>query len=335
MKIVVTGSSGHLGANLIRALLDKGEDVTALTHIDRRALDGLDIKTASCDICERESLYQAFKGADTVFHAAGFISISLHERHKFELINVNGTRNVVEACLHCGVRRLVYFSSIHAFEQEPFDTLLDESRTLVKKCRKSLPYDISKAAAEGEIRKGIQEGLDAVIINPTAIIGPYDFRPSHFGEALLLMAQGKLPTLVAGGFNWVDARDVATGAIKAAQKAKCGEKYLLSGHWVSIRDMAALVQEITGIRAPRITCPLWLASAGTPFIAFSARFTGKRPLYTTASLKALYSNRHISHQKATNDLGYYPRPFRDTITDTLLWFKESAYLDQNITLNVI
>jgi dihydroflavonol-4-reductase len=327
MKIVVTGASGHLGANLIRALLDTGEDITALTHIDHRALDGLDLKTAPCDICDPASLHQVFAGADIVFHAAGHISISMHEQYKFEMINVTGTRNIVEECLRSGVRRLVYFSSIHAFEQEPFDTLLDESRPLIKKSRKSLPYDMSKAAAEGEIRKGIEKGLDAIIINPTAIIGPYDFRPSHCGEALILMARGKLPSLVSGGFNWVDARDVAAGAINAAQKAACGEKYLLSGHWVSVRDMAALVQEITGIRAPRITCPLWLASAGTPFVALSARLTGKRPLYTPVSLKALYSNRHISHQKATNDLDYQPRPFKDTIIDTLQWFKDHGYLD--------
>jgi dihydroflavonol-4-reductase len=332
MKTVVTGASGHLGANLIRALMDEGWNIRALTHVDNRALEGLDIETTQGDICDPKSLRRAFTGADTVFHAAGYISISMHEHAKLQLINVTGTRNVVEECLHCGVRHLVYFSSIHAFEQEPLDIMLDESRSLVTKCRNSSPYDLSKAAAEGEVRKGIEKGLDAVIINPTAIIGPYDFRPSHFGEALLLMARGKLPALVAGGFDWVDARDVAAGALQAAQQAHCGEKYLLSGHWVSVRDMAALVEEITGTRAPRFTCPLWLAPAGTPFIAWSARLTGKRPLYTPASLKALCSNRHISHRKATEDFGYHARPFRDTITDTLRWFKEYKYLDHNLDI---
>ena len=332
MKIVVTGASGHLGANLIRALLNEGLDVTALTHVDLRALDDLNIKTAPCDICKPETLRRAFEGADIVFHAAGYISISMQERYKFELINAIGTRNVVEECLHCKVGRLVYFSSIHAFEQEPLDMPLDESRSLVKQCRKSFPYDLSKAAAEGEVRKGIEKGLDAIIINPTAIIGPYDYRPSHLGEALLLMASGKLPALVKGGFNWVDARDVAAGAIQAAQQARSGEKYLLSGHWVSLGDMAALVEEITGTRRPRSTYPLWLAAIGTPFIALFARFTGKRPLYTAASMQALCSNRYISHQKATDDFGYHARPFRETIIDTLRWFKEYGYLDHNLQI---
>lgn len=335
MKTVVTGASGHLGANLIRALINDGHDIRALIHIDHRALDGLDIETAHCDICDPGSLRRVFTGADTVFHAAGYVSISMHEHNKLRLINVTGTRNVVEECLHCRVRRLVYFSSIHAFEQEPLDATLDESRTLVKKHRRICPYDLSKAAAEGEVRKGIEKGLDAIVINPTAIIGPYDYRPSHFGEALLLMARGKLPALVTGGFDWVDARDVAVGAIQAAHKARCGEKYLLSGHWVSLRDMASIVEEITGIHRPRFTCPLWLAPAGTPFIALSAHLTGKRPLYTPASLRALsYSNRHISHQKATDDFGYHARPFRDTIIDTLRWCKGNKYLDHNQELKI-
>jgi dihydroflavonol-4-reductase len=331
MKIAITGASGHLGANIVRALLEDGQDIRALIHVDRRALETLDIEKVQCDICDLDSLHRAFTGIDTVYHLAGYISITMDEQDRLERINVAGTRNVVNACLQNGVRRLVYFSSIHALEQKPFDIPVDESRPLVQ-ARTCPPYDFSKASGELEIRKGIENGLDAILINPTAIIGPYDYRPSHFGEALLTLARGKLPAMVNGGFDWVDARDVAAGAIQAEKQAPRGAKYLLSGHWVSVQEMAGLVEEITGTPTPRFVCPLWLAPLGTPFITGLACATGKRPLYTSVSLKALCSNHNISHQKATDELGYRTRPFRDTIIDTLHWFKENGYYDRNLNL---
>jgi len=150
--------------------------------------------------------------------------------------------------------------------------------------------------------------------------------PIHFGQALLALAQGQLPALVAGGFNWVDVRDVVEAALRAEERAPAGAQYLLSGHWVSLRDVAALVQEITTVPAPRFVCPLPLAPVGAPLATLWARLRGTRPLFTTASLLALRSNRHISHARAAGDLGYGPRPFRQTIEDTLRWFAEAGCL---------
>jgi dihydroflavonol-4-reductase len=139
------------------------------------------------------------------------------------------------------------------------------------------------------------------------------------------MAQGRLPALVDGGFNWVDARDVVKGAICAEEHAPTGAKYLLSGHWASMCDLAGMVEEISGVPSPKLVCPLWLAPVGTPFAAY-ASITRTRPLYTRASLMAMRSNRHMSHEKAARDLGYNPRPLLDTIRDTLHWFTENGYL---------
>ena len=325
MKTVVTGANGHVGANLIRALLARDRTVRALLHVNRRAVESLNVDMVRGDVCDLSSLCEAFKDAEVVYHLAGHISISTDEWPLCQSINVTGTRNVVEACLRCGVRRLVHFSSIHAFEQEPLDILLDESRSLVE-LRHGLPYDCSKAGGEKEVRKGIERGLDAVIINPTAIIGPYDYGPSYLGEALLDIAHGKMPALVAGGFDWVDVRDVVEGAVRAEEQAPTGAKYLLSGHWASVSDLAAIVEEITGTPAPRMVFPLWLARIGAPFTAAFAQLTGKQPLYTSASIRALCSNRNISHGKATRDLGYYPRPLRETVVDTFRWFEENSYL---------
>jgi len=283
------------------------------------------IEVIEGDICDLESLVNAFKGAGTVYHLAAQISISKDKWPLLESVNVIGTRNVVEACLRCGVRRLVHFSSIHAIAQALTDTPLDESCSLVESVYYPI-YDRSKAAAEREVYKGIEKGLDAIIISPTAIIGPYDYGPSHFGEVLLRLKNGRLPALVNGGFNWVDVRDVVKGAMRAEERAPTGAKYILSGHWVSLCDMAMLVEQITGVPSPGFVCPMWLARIGVPFVTVFDRMAGRRLLYTSVSLKALRGHRNISHQKATRELDYHPRPLKETLVDTLRWFEETGQL---------
>jgi dihydroflavonol-4-reductase len=322
---VVTGASGLVGANLIRSLLEQGRNVRTLIHWDRRAIEGLDVEVSGGNICDAESLYRAFDGADVVYHLAAHISLSMSDWPKTEEINVIGTRNVVDACIKCGVRRLVCFSSIHAYTQEPFDIPVDESRPLVDSTSYP-PYDRSKAGGKKEVLKGIEKGLDAVVVHPTAIIGPYDYKMSYLNQALLLMAAGKLPVLLDGGFDWVDVRDVVAGAMKAEEVAACGSDYLLSGHWASMAELAEIIGEVTGRPAPALLCPLWLAYAGVPIAALVARMTGTRPFYTSVALKAIKSNRNICHDKAAKDLGYHPRPLKETIYETLLWFRKYGYI---------
>jgi dihydroflavonol-4-reductase len=330
MTVVITGATGHIGANLVRALIDKGRPTRCLVHVNRQAIAGLDTEIIQGDVCDQESLCRAFRGAEVVYHLAANISLSMDDWPLLELVNVSGTRNVVEACLRAGVRRLVHFSSIHALVQEPLSTPVDESRPLVES-RRCPPYDRSKAAAEKEVQRGMERGLDAVIINPTAIIGPHDYQLSYFGEALLALAQRKLPALVTGGFDWVDVRDVVEGSLRAEERAPSGARYLLSGHWVSLCDLAAMVAEIMGVSVPRFVCPRWLAGVGAPVVTAFDRRRGKRPLYTSVSLRVLKSNRNISHQRATGELGYQPRPFRETLVDTLRWFEENGQLTRSPT----
>ncbi len=320
----MTGAAGHLGGNLVRAFLAQGRPVRVLVHDDRRALAGLDIEAVPGDVRDLDSLVMAFKGAEVVYHLAARISISGSDWRALREINVGGTRNVVEACLRAGVRRLVHFSSIHTLKDTAGGAPVDESCALVEPGQPT--YDCSKAEAEREVYRGIARGLDAVVIVPTAVVGPFDFKPSHFGEALLRLANGRLPALVTGGYNWVDARDVAAGAIRAAAQASPGAKYLLSGHWVSLHDLAALTAEMTGVPPPGFVCPEWLAGLGAPVVCALDRRAGRRPLYTRVSLETLHSHRNISHGKATEELGYRPRPYRETLRDTLAWFAEAGRL---------
>ncbi len=327
MIVAVTGAAGHIGANLVRTLQMRGHTVRALVHNDQKALAGLDVEIVKGDIGDPYSLTRAFSGAEVIYHLAANISLSMNDWPEVEKVNVNGTRNVVEACLKCNVRRLMHFSSIHAIMQDPLDEPLDERRPLVDSIGNP-PYDRSKAAAEREIRGGIEQGLDAVILSPTSVIGPHDYQLSHMGTVLLAMGQGKLPALVEGGFDWVDVRDVVAAAITAEEKAPQAAKYLLSGHYAAIGELAALTESITGTPAPRFVAPSWMARTGAPVATAFNQLFRKRPLYTEVSVRALtHCNKKISHQRATCELDYNPRPLRQTLEDTFRWFEQTGQLN--------
>jgi len=325
MTVVVTGAAGHVGGTLVRVLHAQGRTVRALVHRDRRALEGLDIEIVEGDVRDPASLCRAFEGAEAVYHTAARISLLMSDWPLIEAINVTGTRNVVEACASCGVCRLIHFSSIHALTQQPLDIPVDESRPLVESPHDP-PYDRSKATGERLVRQAIERGLDAVILYPTGIIGPLDYGPSHMGAVLLALARGQMVGLVPGGFDWVDVRDVAHAALRAEECAPTGARYLLSGHWVSVCELAAHVEEITRVPVSHFVSPMWLARLGAPFSTALARLNGSRPLYTSVSLKALQCNRRVSHARATRDLGYQPRPFQNTLVDTLRWFEKAGQL---------
>ncbi|HEY90248.1 MAG TPA: NAD-dependent epimerase/dehydratase family protein [Dehalococcoidia bacterium] len=327
MLATVTGASGHLGANLVRELISQGWKVRTLVHRDTRALEGLDVERIYGDILDRESLKAVFSGVDAVFHLAARISVAGWERKEVEAVNTTGVENVTAACMAAGVRRLVHVSSFHALNQEPLDKPLDESRSLVG--GGSFPaYNRSKAEGERIVGRAMAQGLNAVIVSPTGMIGPFDFQPSHFGAVLLAMAQGKLAALVDAGLDWVDARDVASGVICACNKAEKGEKYILGGHWITLKEIARYVSQVTGRKPPGLVMPMWTAKAVAPFAAASARISGKRPLFTPISMKELESNRTISHIKASSDLDYEPRSLQNTIADTLDWFQANGFLSR-------
>lgn len=319
-KIAVIGASGLIGNNLCRALLQKGEsEVKALVHIHSNSLERLNVEKVRGDILDAAGLRKFLEGVDVVFHAAGKISIDGDKDGSVRSVNVTGTKNVVEASLAAGVQRLVYFSSIHALQQQP-EEMLDENRELVGE--KGFHHDVAKSDAEKEVIKGIGQGLDAVILNPTAAIGPFDFQPSLMGQGLIALYNRKIPTLIDGGFDWIDVRDIARAAIAAMDKGKSGDRYVISGMWKTVKELALLVQEITGKTAPKFTSPHWLARMGIPFVKAYSFITHTPMLYTNETLEVLVRcNRNISSLKARRELGFYPRPLAETLKDTFDWYK--------------
>ena len=325
MSVLVTGAAGHLGNNVVRALLAQGRTVRALTHATSASLAGLDVEKSQGDILDRASLDRAFEGVESVYHCAALVSILPSDGPRVLRTNVLGPRNVVDACLAHGVKRLVHVSSVHALGPPRSNGVTDES------CGPNLDptapaYDRSKTAGEEEIRAGIRRGLDAVTVNPTGIIGPHDYFPHLTGRALITMYRGRLPMNIEGGFNWVDVRDVAAGALAAEARGRTGEGYLLSGHWASMPDIAQLMRDSTGRRGPRLVAPLWLARLGLPFLSAWAKLTRQAPLYTAPSLRALTEHRACSSAKAGAELGFAPRPLAQTIDDTFAFYAQAGLL---------
>ena len=325
MQISVTGGSGHIGANLCRQLVSEGHSVRVLMNRSRLSLEGIDLEKIPGNLLDKKSLQILVDGSDIVIHLAATISIRGMNHRDLLAINIDGTKNLLEAIRENPVKRFIHFSSIHALVQEPFNEVLDESRPLATD--DPILYNRSKAVSESIVMEAIKNGLDGLIMNPTSVIGPNDFRPSLMGRALIQICRNKLPGLVSGGYDWIDVRDIVSATISAIEKGRTGERYLLSGMWLSLPDLVKIMSGYHEIKNNWIIMPYWLAELGVPFLKTYAWLRRVEPLYTTESLAIIkHSHRMISSDKARNELGFEPRPPEDTIRDTLEWFKNNGYL---------
>lgn len=324
MKVVVTGATGHVGANLVRKLLERGDQVRVLVRQDTRAIDGLDVERVAGDVLDPASLERAFEGAERVYHLAAYITL-LPDWPRLTATNVQGPTNVVAACKRTGVRRLVHVSSIEALLHRDCRRPVTESSPPPVDILESA-YGKSKALGMRVVREAAKDGLDAVIAYPTAVIGPWDYKPSHFGQMFLDFAAGRLPSLVGGGFDLVDVRDLVDGLLAVADEGKRGEAYLLSGEFVSVDQIAAALQDFTGARRPRLNTPLWLAGFAALFTPPYYKLTGVKPRFTSMSIKMLAGDYRVSSEKAQRELGYAPRPAREGIRAAVEWFREQGQM---------
>ena len=323
--ILVTGAAGHLGNVLVRELLDRGEKVRALVlpGEDTTAIDDLSIERAEGNVLDLNALRQAMQGVDLVYHLAGLVSISPGQEEKLWQVNVGGTRNVIQACLDRGVRRLVYTSSIHALARPPEGVTIDENLPFDTH-NPAGDYDRSKAAASLEVLAAIRKGLDAVIVCPTGVVGPYDYRWSEVGHMLIRWMKRRLHLMIDGAFDFVDVRDVAWGHVLAAQHGRRGEVYILSGERITIMKIRELVQELVGIRSPSLRLPYTLARFAAIFTPWWYKLTRTRPVITHYALETVVSNSVISYEKASRELGYKARSMRESLADTVRWWRETG-----------
>jgi dihydroflavonol-4-reductase len=323
--IAVTGATGHIGNVLVRKLLTSNENVRAIVpkFEDFKPLEGLEVEIVNGDVRNIDSMINAFKGAEIVYHLAGIVTILSSGNDDFIYqVNVEGTKNVVEACLRNNVKRLIYVSSVHALKEPPHGTVIDETCSYDAECAMG-SYDRSKALASLEVFKGIDKGLNAVLVCPSGVIGPYDHRISQMGHLVINFMNGDVKAYIDGAYDFVDVRDVADGLILACENGKTGESYILSGEQISVQELYLELEKITGIKAPSFKAPLWLVKGLSRISPLYYKFTGKEPLFTSYSIDVINSNSKISSVKAHNELGYSPRPIKESIRDSVEWFNEN------------
>jgi dihydroflavonol-4-reductase len=321
--ILITGATGHIGNILARKLLARGEKIRALILPceDCTSVNDLNLELIEGDVLDLPSLRKAFQGARIVYHLAGIISIMPGKNPAVKQVNVQGTRNVIRAAHEAGVKRLVYASSIHALFRSPLGTIIDENTPFDPEHAISA-YDKSKAEASLLVMDAAFLGMNTVIVCPTGVIGPYDFRGSEMGQLILDAMQSRLQFCVDGSYDFVDVRDVAEGLILACEKGRRGESYILSGEQLDVERLMILVHQASGIQKKLIKIPMTFARIAALFAPLYYQLSRSKPRLTPYALATVTSNSNISNFKAQQELGYKPRPLSESIADTVQWFRK-------------
>lgn len=322
---IITGAAGHLGGTIIRCLRREDCEVRGLILPAEQGVGGENIRYYSGDVTRPETLDAIFKDTEgrevIVIHTAGIISISDGEKElpRLRRVNVDGTRNIIAKCREYGVRRLIYVSSVHAIPEKPGRELISEVSYFTGSAVEGA-YAASKAEATQAVLDAAAAGLDAVVVHPSGIIGPFDEGNNHLVQLIKMYMTGKLPAGVRGGYDFVDVRDVAWGCISAADRGESGSCYILSGRYATIRELLELTRRASNGRK-KFCLPAKLAAVFAPAFELYAKLKRTRPLYTRYALYTLQSNANFTHSKATHELDYNPRPLAETVADTVNYLK--------------
>lgn len=322
-KVLVTGGSGHVGANLVRALIEDGQDVRALAlpGTNNAALEGLELEVFEGDLRDFSQMKAATKDCARVFHVAAKVSTlnpGAGEQRDLYDINVLGTRNIMRASLENGVSRAVLTGSFSATGYDPDDPSLpsDETRPFYP-FGNVMPYARTKALAEYELLKCVVEGLDGVIATSCACVGPNDFLPSRMGQTMIDYANGKLRAYIDGGFDFVAARDIVSGHMLAMEKGRSGQKYIISTRFHTLQDFVNMFSEVMGTPPVRMKLPAPVMAGLTGMVsgAMTKLFPNVRQRLTPGAINVLRMRRHADTTKAQNDLGYQPTNLLDAVRE--------------------
>jgi dihydroflavonol-4-reductase len=331
MKCFVTGASGFIGANLVHELLSRGNWVKGVLRpgSDLRGLNGADFETIKADLSNRGELVAAMRGCDWCFHVAASYHLWLRDYAPMYSANVEGTRNVIEAAVAAGCSRIVYTSSVGCIglpkEINATVTPTDETAP-VSEAQMTNPYKLSKWRAELVARELAAKGAPVVIVNPSAPVGPRDVRPTPTGQFLVDFLNRKMPAYLDTGLNWVHVSDVVAGHILAAAKGRIGERYILGhaqGNWTMEQTLQVL-EEITGVPAPKMLIPYWVALSAAHVNEAIAHCTGKPPKAPLAGVRMAKYKMWYNPAKAVRELGLPQTPLPQALADAVAWFRANG-----------
>ncbi|MCB9592014.1 MAG: NAD-dependent epimerase/dehydratase family protein [Sandaracinaceae bacterium] len=321
---VVTGGAGRLGCALVRHLLDEGARVRVLDPArDPVALEGLDVERVAGSVLDRGAVDRALEGASVVYHCAAKVDLMPDRDGSIRAVNVDGTRAVAEACAARSIR-MVHTSSHAALDRRPLSEPLTEDNPLA--LDDACDYHRSKAHGEKLVLDLARRGdLDAVIVSPGTLTGPWDFGPSIFGKALIDLRAGRIPVLLDAVTDYADVRDVARAVAAASSRGRRGERYLLTGDVRDIRGLARSVEAVTGRKMPRVALPIWVGWAMLPITNAVSKVRGEVPLYSAGMLRASVSNAVVRRDKAERELGFRLRSMEGSLADAFAFYDEQGW----------
>ena len=329
MTALVTGATGFVGSAVARKLLAAGETVRVLARpgSDRRNVEGLAVEVVEGDLTDRASLERALKGCSALFHVAADYRLWVPRPAEIYRANVEGSRNIVLAAAEAGVGRIVYTSSVAVLGLIVGGTPADED-TPVALANMVGHYKRSKFQAEEEVRRLVREhGLPVVIVNPSTPIGPRDIKPTPTGRMIVDAAAGRMPAYVDTGLNVVHVDDVAEGHLLAFERGVVGERYILGGENMSLRQILIDVAKLTGRRAPFVRLPhnliLPVAAAAEGWARVAG---GREPIVTLDSIRMAKKKMFFSAEKARRALGFAPRPAGEALREAVAWFREMGII---------
>lgn len=324
MKTLVTGTTGFLGAALLRELIADGRDVRVLVRPDanRSNIEGLDAEVVTGDLRDRDSLAAALQGCEVLYHAAAYYSLWSRDKRMMYDINVQGTRNILEAAMTANVRKVVYTSTVGCIGLWPDGRPADE-QTPLDPAILCNDYKLSKYQAEQAALEFAGRGLPVVVVNPSAPVGPRDIKPTPTGKLILDFINGKMPAYLDTGLNLIDVRDCARGHLLAEQKGTVGERYILGNRNLSLHEILLALEKITGIPAPRIKMPYWVAyAAGWICETVSDVITHQPPAVPLGGVKMAKHKMYFDPSKAVRELGLPQNSVVGALEDAVQWMKE-------------
>lgn len=323
---IVTGASGLVGTNLIRKLDKENCQIIALinnTPLHYHSHKITEIKASVSNLKDLEKVFDQNNENTVCIHCAGIITIKSKNDNTVYETNVKGTKNIIKMCLKYNVR-LIYVSSVHATKELPHGTVIKENNNFDANILTGI-YAKTKAEASKLVLEA--KGLKAVIVQPSAIIGPYDYNKGNFTTLIENYINGKLPAIILGGYDFVDVRDVVEGIIGAINFGRNKECYFLNNKYYSVPELINTLSKVTGKKTVKLIMPTWFIKLLAPIFELVSDIKKERPLFTPYSIYVLHTNANFSHKKASKELNYNPRNLEETLKDTVDWINEQKRLD--------
>ena len=328
MRALVLGATGFIGSNLVRALLERGDEVRALVRPSNpaRTLSGLAMERVHGDLDDPESVAGACRDIEVVYQAASYYPTATIPVKQAVGHALAQTDTLLAAIRRSGTRRLVFTSTLTTIGFPPSPgRLADEDCPFVTQFSGN-PYLMAKAAMEDAVLAAARQDVPAVVVNPTMCLGPYDSKPTS-GTQIVMIAKRLMPAYVDGPINVIDVRDVAIGMIKAAERGRIGERYIL-GNWnTTHKELNGLIARIAGVAAPKVPVPFPVARYGARFGDWACRTILRRPAPVPGFfVEALRHMQQYNCSKAMNELDYPQQPVERAVREGLAWFRANGYV---------